>query len=459
MPLKKNKIFSFLTLGATIMANGLTGCAEEQKVEKPNIVVLFVDDLGYNDLGYRNPGFHTPAIDQLARESMDFNNAYIASPTCSPSRSTLLTGQHPARLRMVRHIPGGAKNGFDAEHRTDNEYHVLDTDPAQMPSRNWLPLEEVTYAEALKTLGYKTGFIGKWHLGHEPFYPIYQGFDEQEGVSNLGHPYSYHPPYFNRIDKSLKPKEDGRYLTDYLTDKAVDYIDRQKAGQPFLLHLSYYSVHTPHQGRKDLVERYEQQGWEGRYAHYGAMVTAVDESVARIRQGLADKGLAENTVLVLLSDQGGYFTNAPLRGGKTGGLALFEGGARVPMMVHWPDQVQPSVCEEPVQSTDLFSTFVDLAGGNVKDFPTDGLSIVPLLKKTGKELDRDALFFYRSYEERYASVLSENWKLIAHRNGSTELFNLKTDPYEQYEISADFPDEAERLKIHLLSFEKEMGVK
>jgi arylsulfatase A-like enzyme len=454
----KISIINLIAFCLFVMSTGFSGCSKlkELKEKQPNIVVFFVDDLGYNDVGFRNKAFHTPAINQLAKESLEFSNAYIASPTCSPSRSTLLTGKHPARLRMVRHIPGGKQHGFDDFHRTDKEYNVWPTDPAQMPSRNWLPLSEVTYAEVLKELGYKTGFVGKWHLGHEPFYPIYQGFDVQEAVSNLGHPYSYYPPYFNRSDKSLKPQDDGRYLTDYLTDKAVDYLRDQTSDQPFLLQVSYYSVHTPHQGRKDLVEKYKKEGWEGRYAHYGAMVSAVDESVGRIRLVLEEQGLADNTLVVFLSDQGGYFTNDPLRGGKTGGMALFEGGAKVPMLVHWPEKIAPGVCSEPVQSTDLFATFTDLAGGNTDRYPSDGWSILPLLARPKARLNRPALFFYRSYEERYASVLAGEWKLIAHRNGQIELFHLKEDPAEEKEVSKDYPHVAKELKEHLSAFENDM---
>jgi len=454
------KIILVVSLIALTLSSYYVSCKDKVETEEqqPNIVILFVDDLGVNDVGYNNPRFHTPEINQLAGESMNFVNAYVASPTCSPSRSTLLTGKHPARLRIVRHIPGGKRFGFDAEHRTQNEFHVLESDPAQMPSRNWLPLEELTYAEVLKEMGYKTGFVGKWHLGHEPFYPSYQGFDEEAGVSNLGHPQSYYPPYFQRVDKSLVKKKDGKYLTDYLTEEAVSFINKQNEEQPFVLQVSYYSVHTPHQGRKDLVERYEQDGWEGRYAHYGAMVTAVDESVGKIRQALSDKGISENTLLLFLSDQGGYFTNAPLRGGKTGGMALFEGGAKIPFLAHWPAKVQPGTCKEAIQTTDIFSTLIDAAGDLSTKVHSDGMSFYPLLENADNSLDREAIFLYRSYEERYASVLSDQWKMIAHRNGKRELFNLDNDPFEEEDISSKHSDKIEKLNHLLVDFENNMNL-
>jgi len=181
--------------------------------EQPNIVLFFVDDLGWSDLGYRNPVFESPNIDTLAREGLNFEQAYIACPTCSPSRATLLTGKHPARLQLVRHIPGGPKHPeFDKFGRTDKEFNLWQTDPVQFPCRNWLPLEHTTYAEVLKKLGYYNLFVGKWHLGHEKYHPVQQGFDCQIGTSNWGHPRSYYPPYFRNSDVLIEEKD--RYLTD-----------------------------------------------------------------------------------------------------------------------------------------------------------------------------------------------------------------------------------------------------
>ena len=179
----------------------------------PNIVLFFIDDMGWSDLGYRDPEVvESPNIDQLAREAMDFEQCYIATPTCSPSRGTLLTGKHPVRLGLVRHITGGP----------DEEFNYWENDPAQVPSRNWLELEHITYAEALKELGYFNQFIGKWHLGHEQYHPVKQGFDCQIGTTNRGHPGSYYPDYFP--DSEVFQEEESAYLTDKLTDAAVAFI-------------------------------------------------------------------------------------------------------------------------------------------------------------------------------------------------------------------------------------------
>ncbi|MCK5172023.1 MAG: sulfatase-like hydrolase/transferase, partial [Planctomycetes bacterium] len=318
--------------------------------QKPNIVLFFVDDLGWSDLGYRNPVFESPNIDRLAKEGLDFEQAYIACPTCSPSRGTLLTGKHPARLKLVRHIAGDPKFGFDKFGRTDEEFSLWEGDPAQFPCVNWLALEHTSYAEALKELGYYNVFIGKWHLGHEEYHPIHQGFDRQIGVTNAGHPGSYYPPYFKNSEMMASEKE--RYLTDKLTDEAVKFIKQYDKHQPFMLSFWYYCVHGPHEGRKDWVRHFESRGLSGKDANYAAMVKSVDESIGRVRKAIKEKGIEKETIIIFLSDQGGYFENPPLHGGKRIDT-LYEGGARVPFIFHWPSVTQSAKNNSIVQSTDL----------------------------------------------------------------------------------------------------------
>ncbi len=240
-----------IVVSAVVLSSVALTMADAQA--KPNIVLFFVDDLGWNNLGYRNPGlFETPNIDQLARDGMDFEQCYVASPTCSPSRSTLLTGKHPARLKLVRHITGKTKTArliYDDQGRAS--HHLWLTDPAQFPSKNWVDLEHVTYAEALKQQGYYNLFVGKWHLGPEAFHPIHQGFDRQIGTTDRGSPSSYYPDYFK--DEAVLEEETEAYLTDKLTDETVEFIREYDRDQPFMISLWYYNVHTPHIGRKDLV--------------------------------------------------------------------------------------------------------------------------------------------------------------------------------------------------------------
>ncbi|BAX79078.1 sulfatase [Labilibaculum antarcticum] len=392
--------------------------------DKPNVVVFFVDDLGWADVGYINPEFETPNIDQLKQEGVNFERAYITTPTCSPSRASLLTGKESIRLEMPRHITEEDKFG-----RNSKKYNYWKNDPVQMPSINWLPLEEVTYAERLKELGYYNLFIGKWHLGHEPYHPIHQGFDEQYGTSNFGHPKGYYQPFFKE-NNPLEDIPDDQYLTDVLTDKAEDFIKNYDKKQPFSLTMWHYGVHGPQVGRKDLIAQYKAKGWEDRYAEYGAMVTAVDESLGRIRKALEEKGLADNTVILFTSDQGGYFTNFPLRGKKNGGNTLGEGGARVPFVLYYPGVTKANTtCETPIQTLDVYPTLVEIASGKkCAEKQIQGKSLLPLLK--GEEFKERNLYFFRSYEDQYAAIISGDWKLIKYHSGLLQLYNVKEDKGE-----------------------------
>lgn len=392
--------------------------------KKPNVVVFFVDDLGWADVGYQNPEFNTPNIDQFKKEGVNFDRAYVATPTCSPSRASLLTGKEPVRLQMPRHITEEDKFG-----RNTKKYNYWKNDPVQMPSINWLPLDEITYAERLKEFGYYNMFIGKWHLGHEPYHPIHEGFDEQYGTSNFGHPKSYYQPFFKNLNP-LKDIADDEYLTDVLTDKAVDFIKNYDKDQPFSLSVWHYGVHGPQVGRKDLIAQYKAKGWENRYAEYGAMVSAVDESLGRIRKELEEKGIADNTVILFTSDQGGYFTNFPLRGGKVGGNTLGEGGARVPFVLYYPGITKANTtCEVPIQTLDVYPTLVEIASGKeCTEKQIQGKSLLPLLK--GEKFEDRDLYFFRSYEDQYCSIISGDWKYIKYHTGKPQLYNIKEDKGE-----------------------------
>ncbi len=420
-------------------------CAQKQ----PNIVVLFVDDLGWADLGYRNPLFETPNIDQLAKDGMDFQRAYIASPSCSPSRASMLTGKEPVRFQMVRHIiENENKLGY-----MDGENNMWVKDPVQMPSINHLPLEEITYAERLKEFGYYNKFIGKWHSGIEAYHPIHQGFDAQYGTGNHGHPKSYYPPFFVHGNPLKEIKED--YLTDVLSDEAERFISEYEKDEPFMLNLWYYNVHGPHIGRKDLIEKYKAKGMEAKYANYGAMVEAMDESVGRVRAALEEKGIADNTVILFTSDQGGYFTNFPLRGKKNGGYTLNEGGARVPFMVYYPGVTKPGThCETPIQTLDVYSTLLEIASGkDQKDQQVNGVSLMPLLK--GDDISKRDLYFLRSYEDQYAAIIDGDWKLIKYHSGNVQLYNVKEDIGEVSNLVFVHPKRTKELKARLEAWEKE----
>ena len=414
---------------------------------RPHIVLFFVDDMGWADVQHRNEKLHTPHLDQLRRESMEFTRAYIATPTCSPSRASLLTGREPVRFQMTRHISGGP----------EAEFNYWETDPVKRPSRNWLPLEETTYAEVLNKLGYYNHFIGKWHLGHEPYYPVHQGFDSQFGVTDYGHPKSYYPPYFHSGNPFSHTSEDD-YLTDVLTDNAVDFIQQYDKTSPFMLSFWYYNVHGPHIGRKDWVERYKKEGLSGKYAAYAAMVSTMDESIGRVRKALQDKGIAENTLIIFLSDQGSYFQNLPLTGGKRGGNSLGEGGARVPLYIHYPGVTQAhSICDVPVQSLDIFPALMEVAGGKTYSNKTiQGKSLLPLLRNRKlQKFRKRTLYGFRSYEDQYASIMKGDWKLVKYHSGKFQLFNIREDISEAQNLIGKGRKQEQMLKKRLAKWEKE----
>jgi arylsulfatase A-like enzyme len=425
----------------------------------PNFLVVLVDDLGWKHVGYQGGAYETPRIDRLASESMIFSRAYIPTPTCSPSRAALLTGQHPARLDIVRHIPTSPRFGFDAQGRTDREFNDWEGDPARWPSRNWLPLDAVTFAEALGPLGYRSAFFGKWHLGSEDYHPVRQGFDEQHGVSNFGHPGSYYPPYW-RVGNPYPDEEPGKYLTDRLTDDVVDYLAKADEDRPFLATVFLYNVHAPHIGRKDLVHKYLERGFSDDRAQLAAMVEATDSSVGRMLDALEESGHAEDTVVIFLGDQGGLRYNEPLRGGKPGGTALYEGGARVPMLIRWPANVAEGTKQStPVVSNDIFPTIVELAGGDPGRFaPLDGVSLEPLLTSKGG-IDREALFLERHYEDQYAAVVAGDWKLVAYWSGKRELYNVTDDPSENLDIASRHPDRVRELSERLAGWRADVGLR
>ena len=424
----------------------------------PNFLLLFVDDLGWQHVGYQGGAYETPRIDRLASESMIFSRAYIPTPTCSPSRAALLTGQHPARIGIVRHIPIGPKFGFDSFGRTNQEFNYWEGDPSRWPSRNWLPLDAVTIAEALGPLDYRSAFFGKWHLGSEDFHPIRQGFDEQFGVSNFGHPGSYYPPYW-RTGDPYPDEEPGKYLTDRLTDDVVNYLAKAGEDRPFLATVFFYNVHAPHIGRRDLVRKYLDRSFSDDRAQLAAMVEATDSSVGRILDALQESGHADDTVVIFLGDQGGLRYNEPLRGGKPGGTALYEGGARVPMLIRWPENVPAGAKQAtPAVSVDIFPTIVDLAGGDPSKFaPLDGLSLKPLLTRGGR-IEREALFLERHYEDQYAAVVAGNWKLVAYWSGTRELYHLKNDPSENRDISSKHPERVRELSELLAGWRADVGL-
>lgn len=415
----------------------------------PNVVILFVDDLGWADVGFQGPHHQTPHIDALAASGMVFTRAYAAAPACSPSRAGMVTGRHPAALGVVRHLADRNPEG--------REFSPPGDDPAGLPSRNCLPAGAQTYGHALQRLGYRTAHHGKWHLGTEKHHPIHFGFHEQMGVTNRGLVVNHLAPYWP--DPVYTDVPAGTYLADRQTDDAIAFI-RANATRRFLLNLWYYGVHSPVIGRPNYVAEAKARGLSDQMAEYDGMVRAVDDSVGRIVRTLEEAGLRENTLVLLTSDQGSYFERPPLRGSKIRTTALFEGGARVPFIVSWPGQVRRgSTCTHPIALTDVFPTLVEIAGGDPAGYAgLDGRSLWPVLQERAKPA-RERLMLYRSYDNQYAAVVEGPWKLIAHRDGHHELYHVLNDTAERSDRAAAEPELTRRLARHLAEWEDSLGLR
>lgn len=413
--------------------------------QQPNFVLFFVDDLGWADLGYQSSKFQTPNIDSLKTDGMYFSRAYVSTATSSPSRASLLTGKEALRCGFVRHI----------DHDTHrNEFQISKTDPGKMRSRAWLPLEEITYAERLKEFGYYNYFVGKWHLGHEPYFPIYQGFDEMYGTCEYGHPNNYYFPFF-KTENPFPNANDDDYLTDLLTKGAVDFINSYNRKSPFLLNIWYYTVHSPHIGKKDLVKKYLKKGYSHKEAQYASMIETLDNSIGIVRSAIKTKGIEDNTIIIFISDQGGAFKNGILRGGKLGGDALAEGGSRVPMIIYAPGMKgMKKTYEKPVQTIDIYPTLVELASNKkCKDKQINGVSLCPVLK--GKDIKNRDLFLHRSYEDQNSAIINGDWKLIKYRSGKLELYNLGQDISESNNLIDKEKALADKMLNRLNEWQKE----
>lgn len=437
---------------------------EEQPRAMPNIVLILVDDLGWADIGCYGADLHeTPHIDRLAAQSVRFTSGYAAAPICSPTRASIMTGKSPARLNFtIWHEY--ARNPRPSPGRL--------TPP---PSLDHLPLEEFTLAEALKRPGYTTLHVGKWHLGDGSYYPEVHGFDVNLGGTHWGAPATFFWPYagwFGRGQEEWRYVPDlpfgsaGEYLTDRLTDEALRLVE-QVQDRPFFLNLWYHTVHTPIEGKPADVERFASMPREGLHhqnAEYAAMVKCLDDNVGRLLARLDELDLADRTVVIFTSDNGGTIvehrgmpvtSNHPLRSGKG---SLYEGGIRVPWIIRWPGVTPPgAVCDVPVCSTDLYPTLLEIAGteGDAEHNRTvDGKSLAAILRDPSAQLDRGALYFH--YPHYYptttpvSAVRDGDWKLLEYfEDGRVELYDLAHDPGEQRDLSATMPGRTSALRNQL----------
>jgi arylsulfatase A-like enzyme len=427
----------------------IAASAGANEAPRPNIVLIVLDDFGWADLGCYGSTYHeTPNIDALARRGMRFTNGYAACPVCSPSRAAIMTGKYPARLHLTDWLPG----------RADRPSQKL----LRPAIRQQLSLEEITLAEALKPAGYSSASIGKWHLGGPPFWPEHQGFDRNIGGTQTGSPPG---GYFRFKTPSLQARSDAEYLTDRLTEEAIAFIE-QNCSRPFFLYLAHYAVHIPLQARPEFQAQFKTKPTGGSPQTnpiYAAMIQSVDEGVGRLLRKLDEFGIADRTIVLFTSDNGGLSvkegpntpatSNRPLRAGKG---YLYEGGIRVPMIVAWPGVIRAgSTCDAPVSGQDLYPTILQIAGvGPATGQVVDGESLVSLLRGTGS-LRRDALFWhYPHYSNQGGNpggaIRQGNLKFIEwYEDGHAELYDLATDLGEQKDLAGERPADAARLRDRL----------
>ena len=466
---------SVLTFGVTTLS------AEEKQQKAKNVLFLFADDLGYKDLGcYGSSFYETPHLDALAQDSVRFTNGYAACPVCSPTRSSLLTGQYPARTGNTNFF--GAFNSASGKPMPKRRQRPL----MPAPYVEHLPQELITIPEALKAHGYATFFAGKWHLGGKGSLPTDHGFDINKGGWNRGGPYTgkkYFSPYDNPY---LENGPDGEHLPDRLASETVKFM--KETEKPFFALLSFYSVHTPLIGREDLVKKYEKKAAAlnvaddklfdkdfprkvravQQHAVYGAMVEAMDGAVGKVIQGLKDSGKYEDTVVIFFSDNGGLSTsegsptsNYPLRAGKGW---MYEGGIREPLILRVPGITTAGTTSDvPVTSTDFYPTILEACGKapQLKDH-VDGVSMLESMSGAEGVTDRVLFWHYPHWGNQggipCSAVRHGDWKLIKfYYHKDIELYNLKDDPSEKNNLVEVNKDKAAELLKVLDAKLKETG--
>ena len=430
-----------------------------EPARSPNIVFIMADDLGLTDLGcFGSHYYETPHIDRLARQGVRFTNHHHCQ-NCTPTRAALMSGQHGARTGV--YTVGGIDR-FD--------WSMRPLRPVENVTA--LPLDLDTVADQLQKAGYATGIFGKWHIGEKgPHHPARRGFDE--AIVTMG-------KHFNFTTNPDVVVPQGVYLADFLTDKAVDFIARHK-DHPFFLYLPHFGVHSPYQAKPKLIERFADKPGVGGHANptYAAMIASVDDSVGRVMQALDAASIADNTVLVFTSDNGGVggyvreglkkagdiTDNAPLRSGKG---SLYEGGIRVPLIIRWPG-IAPAAtsCDVPTMHVDVFPTFAELAAAPAPRQMLDGESLVPLVRDPGGTLRRDAIFqhfpgYLGSGKNIWRTtpvsiVQSGDWKLMEFlEDGRLELYHLREDLGEATNLASSRAEKAAEMQARLAAWRDEV---
>jgi len=453
-----------LAAGAAVAATSamfprsLLAAEEPAAGRKPNILLIYIDDLGWKDVAFMGSKYYeTPNIDRLASQGVVFMQAYSNGPSCAPSRACLMSGQYGPRHGVYK--VGKADVG------PKNKQKLIPT-----PNTETLRPDIVSMAEALKAAGYITAHMGKWHLGNDPeLGPHSQGFDINLGGTSAGQPKSYFSPYRN---PTFSDGPEGEYLTDRLTDEAARFLEANK-DKPFFLYLPHFAVHVPLQAKKDMMAKYEKKAPDGeqKNATYAAMIESTDQGVGRLMQKLDDLKIADRTIVIFYSDNGGQLgitEQKPLRAGKG---YLYEGGIRVPMIVRWPGITKAGrTCQTPVMGIDLYPTFLEAAGAKAPENQIlDGESLVPVLRGNTEKMNRRYMFWHfpcyqpgrGEYRITPSSVIREgDWKLTEHfEDGRLELYNLADDISEKNDLAANEAERVKSMKAALDAWHKAVGAK
>jgi arylsulfatase A-like enzyme len=453
---------------------------------RPSFVFILIDDMGWKDLScYGSSFYETPNLDRLASQGTRFMDAYAACPVCSPTRASILTGKYPATVGVTDYIDW------------KRSVHPAKGKLIDAPYIDHLPLTEKSVAATLREAGYSTWHVGKWHLGGRDYYPENQGFDVNVGGCSWGYP---HQCYFSPWGiETLEDGPEGEYLTDRLTDEAIRLI-RKSEGKPFFLNLWYYSVHIPIQAKEQDIQRYKEKARnsgldqvrtfdEGEFfpcEHkkglrvtrrlvqsdpiYAAMIHCLDENIGRLLKALETEGLANDTIVIFTSDNGGLATaegsptcNNPLAEGKGW---MYDGGTREPLIVKWPGISEPgSLCSVPVTSPDFYPTVLEMAGLDpLPEQHIDGVSICRLLRGAG-ELEREAIFWhYPHYGNQGgtpgASIRMGDHKLISFfEDHRVELYNLRDDIGEKTNLAKQMPALSQTMNNRLTNWQGRVGAK
>lgn len=413
--------------------------------DPPNVLFILIDDMGWKDTGYMGSNFYrTPNVDKLASESLVFTRGYAGASNCAPSRAALMSGMSAPRTGI--YTVGSSERG---DERTRQ---LIPT-----PNKETLADEVFTMAEMFQEAGYITGHMGKWHLGESP---LTQGFDVNVGGCHAGAPGTYFAP-FDHLGISAP---EGTYLTEYLTEKAKQFITENK-DKKFFLYLPFYTVHTPIQPQLHRVEKYKNAATDGQQnnAKYAGMVDAMDENVGEILDLLKSLNLEKNTIVVFTSDNGGHlgFTwQAPLRGGKG---TYYEGGIRVPFAIKWKGKINPQLTNEPVSFLDFYPTFAEMLNYTSTTQTMDGESLFPFLTEGKSIPDRELVFHFPIYLQRYnrgelesrdplfrtrpgTVIIKDQWKLHRYyEDNAVALYNLENDIAERINLTKEEPQKVQEL--------------